>query len=223
MINIGNYEHYREFNNLKEREKVDWYYFTDNNLTSNFWNIIKINTLPELKFYNNRLKCKYIKMNTHKILPHYDYYFWIDGSFPISNPNFINDLFKLIPNDLILYLHNSRRKERNIRGEVKRCSKLRSVNKEKLQLQLKSYLDDKYPDKKGDLYSSGIILKKNNKKINSMMELWFQHNETYTQRDQISLPYVLWKSKTNPSRIIKENINLNTLVGKKQMKSRKNR
>ena len=56
-----------------------------------------------------------------------------------------------------------------------------------------------------------------------MMELWFQHNEIYTQRDQISLPYVLWKSKINFPRIIRENINLNTLVGKKQMKSRKNR
>lgn len=141
----------------------------------------------------------------------------------ISNPNFINDLFKLIPNDLILYLHNSRRKDRNIRGEVTRCSKLRSVNKEILQLQLKSYLDDKYHDKKGVLYSSGIILKKNTKKINKMMELWFQHNKIYTQRYQISLPYVMWKSDVSPSQIIKENINLNTLVGKKQMKSRKNR
>ena len=82
MINIGSYEYYREFNELKDKEKVDWFYFTDSKeLKSDFWNIIDINNLSELKYYDNRLKCKYIKMNTHKLLPDYEYYFWIDGSF----------------------------------------------------------------------------------------------------------------------------------------------
>jgi hypothetical protein len=223
MINIGDYEYYREFNDLKDKEKVDWYYFTDSNITSEFWKIKNINLIPELKEFNNRLKSKYIKMNTHILLPKYKYYFWIDGSFPITNKNFIDDLFKLIPNKLVLYIHNSRRKFRNTRNEVLRCSKLKSVNKNKLNLQLKKYLDDKYPDKKGVLYSSGIILKENNKKINEMMEIWFLHNLLYTTRDQISLPYVLWKYNVSPSLVIRENINLNSLVGKKQMKSRKNR
>lgn len=223
MININNYEYYREFNELPNKNKLDWFYFTDTERTSNFWNIKNINKISLFKNLDNRLKSKYIKMNTHKLLPNYDYYLHLDGSFPITNLNFVNDIFNLIPNNLVLFLHNSRRKERNIKGEVSRCSKLKSVDKEKLNLQFNKYLEDKYPDKKGNLYSTGIIFKKNEIKINQLMELWFQHNKLYTTRDQISLPYVLWKSNVLPSKIIRENINLNTLVGKKKMKSRKNR
>ena len=194
MINIGNYEYYREFNDLPNKHKVDWFYFTDNNIESSFWNIININKIEEIKNLNNRMKTKYIKMNTHKILSDYEYYFIIDASFPISNKNFINDLFNILPQKLMVYLHNSRRKERNIKNEVIRCSKLKSVNKDKLKQQLKDYLDDNYPDKNGVLYSCGIILKQNNENLNKMMELWYKHNILYTSRDQISFPYLLWEN-----------------------------
>lgn len=222
MINIGNYEYYREFNDLKNREKVDWFYFTDNKeLESNFWNIINITNLSELKYYDNRLKVKFIKIQTHKILPNYEYYFYIDAAFPINNKNFINDLLELVNEDLVFYIHNSNKKTRNIKGEVDRCKKLKSVNKEKLNLQLKTYLDDNYPDIKGKLFCGGIFLRRNTIEINNMMELWFQHNEIYTTRDQISLPYVMWKMNVYPTKVIHENININSLVGKKRKKSRK--
>jgi hypothetical protein len=226
MVNLGNYEHYREFPNVINYHLVDWYYFTDDtNLKSNFWKISNINNYPELSSFDNRLKSKYIKMLTHKILPNYQYYFWIDGSFPITNLNLISDLFNFInqKQTLILYSHNSRWKEKTLNHEVERCSKLKSINLEKLNLQLKNYQNDFYPNKRGFLFSSGIIFRINNNIINQLMELWFQHNQNFTTRDQISLPFVLWKLNIFPSKIIKENINLNSLVGKKQMKSRKNR
>lgn len=223
MVNINDYEYYREFNELENRDKVDWYYFTDKNISSKFWNIKNINNINYLQILDNRLKCKFIKMNTHLILPHYQYYFWIDGAFPILNNNLINDLYSFINQnqELILYIHNARRKERNTKYEVIRCSKLKSVSNKLINKQYQNYILEGYPDKKGVLFSSGIIFKKNIKKINDMMEFWFKQNEMYTTRDQVSLPYSLWKCQVNPSKIINENINLNSLVGKKEMKSRR--
>lgn len=224
MVNINDYEYYREFNELKDKDLVDWYYFTDKNISSKFWNVKNINNINEIKDYDNRLKCKYIKMNTHLLLPNYKYYLWIDGSFPIQNNNFINDLYFLISQrpEIVLYIHNARRKERNIKNEVLRCSKLKSVDNNLINLQYNNYILEGYPDKKGVLFSSGIILKENNSKINNLMDYWFKQNEMYTTRDQVSLPYSLWKCEVIP-KIINENINLNSLVGKKHMKSRKSR
>lgn len=224
--NINNYEYYKEFTNVKDYNKIDWYYFTDNNIKSDFWKVININNIPEIKNINdNRLKIKYIKMNTHKILPKYKFFCWIDSSFTITNTNLIQEIFTLIKNNtLILYIHPSRFKERNIRGEIIRCLKIKCTNKENLKKllykQLKIYLDDKYSDKKGQLFCSGIIIKQNNLQINKMMELWYQHNILYTTRDQVSLPYIFWKTKVYPSFIIREHINLNTLFGKRIKKKR---
>ena len=55
------------------------------------------------------------------------------------------------------------------------------------------------------------------------MELWFEQNKQYSTRDQISLPYVLWKSNIEPSKVIDEHINNNTLVGKLRKKKRRSR
>lgn len=221
QVNINNYEFYREYIEIENYELIDWYYFTDDiNLKSNFWNIININNIEEIKEYDNRQKCKYIKMMTHKILPNNSNYIWIDGSFPILNKNFVKDIleFERINNELILYEHNSRNKERTVCHEVIRCHKL--ADKNKLEMQINDYINDKYPNKRGGLYSSGIIFRKNTQKINELFELWFEHNMKYTTRDQISLPYVLWKLKIKPSKIIHENININTLVGKREKKKR---
>jgi hypothetical protein len=223
QVNINNYEFYREYNNIENYNLIDWYYFTDDkNLKSNFWNIININEIEEIKNtnYDNRQKCKYIKMMTHKLLPNNSNYIWIDGSFPIINKNFVNEILEFKKNnyELILYDHNSRNREKTITHEVIRCRKV--ADKNKMDEQINAYLSDNYPNKRGGLYSSGIIFRKNTQKINELFELWFEHNLKYTTRDQISLPYVLWKLKIKPSKVIHENINLNTLVGKREKKKR---
>lgn len=220
--NINNYEYYKEFTHLKDYNKLSWFYITDKDIKSQFWNVINIKSIINNDEYDNRLLCKYSKMKHHIIFPTFQYYVWIDSSFPISNDNFVQDIINLTQNNyLVLYQHNSSRKLRNIRNEAIRCSKLKSVNKTILEKQINDYKD--YNDPKGILYSSGIFIRKNDPKLNSMFDDWFFHNKTYTTRDQISLPYVLFKHNISPSHVIKEHINKNTLVGPKKMKPRSNR
>ena len=111
----------------------------------------------------------------------------------------------------------------NIKQKHYYINKLKSINKNKLQLQWDFYQNSGFHNKRGFLFSSGIFLRKNKNNINKMFEEWYQHNIDYTTRDQISLPFILWKHNIIPTIIIKENININTLVGKKKMKPRKNR
>ena len=193
MTNISDYEYYREFKDIKNYQNVDWYYFTDKYIESTFWKIY----------------------NIHKILPDYDYYLYIDASFEINNLNLIDDINNFIKNDfnLVLFIHPCN-KERNTHKEYKRCRKTFKKSAIGLDQQIKFYREEKFNiNKKDSLYATGIIFKKNIDKINNMMELWFEQNKKYSTRDQISLPYVLWKSNIEPSKVIHQHIFNNILVG----------
>ena len=217
MTNISDYEYYREFKDIKNYQNVDWYYFTDKNIESTFWKIYNINKLDAIigKNIDSRLLTKHIKMNTHKILPDYDYYLYIDASFEINNLNLIDDINNFIKNDfnLVLFIH-PRQKERNTHKEYKRCRETFKKYVIKFDEQITFYREEKFNiNKKDSLYATGIIFKKNIDKINNMMELWFEQNKKYSTRDQISLPYVLWKSNIEPSKVIHQHIFNNILVG----------
>lgn len=221
-VNLGNYEYFKDLNVINQNT-IDWFYITDQNFKSNIWNVLDVNSF-NLPYKNNRILSKFFKMKCHTLdmFKDYDYIFWVDSSFVFENKNFVDDILNLCNNELVLYQHNSRRKEMDVYNEKERCKKLKSVDNNLLDHQYEEYKKMGFIDIKGKLYSSGIILRKNTLKINKIFEEWFEHNLNYTQRDQISLPYILWKNEIIP-KVIKENINLNKLVGKKKMKARKSR
>ena len=160
-VNFNDYEYFKEFNDLPNKNKVDWIYITDNNnLRSNFWNIKYLKDFPKVnQLTDNRLKTKYFKMLTHKLFPNYQYYFWMDASVNITNNNFINNLLNYIPKQLVIYRHNRAfPPSRNIIIEKDVCIKLGLVDKNKAESQINKYLKDNFPFKY-KLYSCGIIFR----------------------------------------------------------------
>ena len=68
--------------------------------------------LPNLP---DRLKAKYFKLQSHYILPGYDYYVWIDGNVQVTSPHFIKKLIDASPDGIAIQKHHERA---NIKEEI---------------------------------------------------------------------------------------------------------
>lgn len=78
------------------------------------------------------------------------------------------------------------------------------INKKKdseaiIRKQLRFYGSEGFPIHNG-LYATFIILRRHTKRLKEFSELWWKQIETYSFRDQISLPYVAWKHSMKISR-----------------------
>ena len=60
--------------------------------------------------------------------------------------------------------------------------------------QVNLYKEAGFPEKFGMREFSVIVRKHNNAECIKLMEQWWEQVNQYTMRDQISFPYVLWKS-----------------------------
>jgi hypothetical protein len=93
-----------------------------------------------------------------------------------------------------LYRHPLRA---SVREEVAACLRANKVEDgARMTRELDEYLADGFPDD-GVLVESGIVLKRHgHPALEPAMDLWWQLFERHRTRDQISLPYVLWKLGT---------------------------
>lgn len=64
--------------------------------------------------------------------------------------------------------------------------------------QVAKYMESGYPTNNG-LFDTGCIVRDmSDEKVKSVMKLWWTEIENNTYRDQISLPYILWKTGFKP-------------------------
>ena len=206
--------------NIKNKDQADWYCFTDNaNCPSNGWTIVttpyqKINE-KDNHFKNsiskidhktyNMMSAKYYKIKTHEIdiLKKYDYYIWIDGSLYLRD-NFIENVQSIINqgHELIHFKHSERT---NISDEIELSLKMKKYEKQDISEQKRVYFSDGFKDDVG-LFENTAFIRKNDEKRNRLFDEWWLHNIKYSFQDQISYPYVIWKTNTYPDYVIQENV-----------------
>jgi len=188
---------YGNYDKLKEQpkfENVEYVCFTDNPLLVHpTWKIIHNNKImigrPDV------YKAKYFKMKSHELFPDADYTIFIDASIQIRHNNFIQILLNYLgEHDYGIYIHPKRG---CIYQEHKILLKSKSQKMKKIlpiiNKQLEHYGKEGIPQNFG-LWACGILIRKNteyNKKIN---ELWWEEILKWSYRDQLSLPYILWKN-----------------------------
>jgi hypothetical protein len=222
-ININKFDSFKE-PKLKKNENYPWIYITDNlEIKSSFYNVIYLENLEILKqfdYLKNDMKkyyrviCKFVKINSHLIFPNYKFYLFIDASFEITNKKMYNIINNFINNDykLVLFKPN---KLNSIQEEIRFCFNLRSIPRSSAKHLRRRYQDKDFIDNK--LYETGIYFKKNCNEINIFCDEWFKENLNIIYRDQISLPFILWK----PSFIINENIRNNKIFGRLKLHKNK--
>ncbi len=163
----------------------DWEHicFTDRNRRSNIWSMVYID-----EFNNSRKKAREIKIRCDKYLD-FDLLFYIDARFniPCNLDKFVKKHLKY---DLCLF---SNHKRDCAYLEAKFCIEKGVGNKKDIINQIKFYEKDGFPKSFGK-YATGILIRRNTPELLNFMKLWYDQVDKYSNRDQISFSYIMWKN-----------------------------
>lgn len=183
----GDYDNLHEI--VYSEKGVDFYCFTNNkNLKSNTWKIIYIK--------NNGLDdhhlSRKIKMLGHPIInTKYDVSVWMDASiiWKKSVRKFVDMYLKDSP--FAAFKHSQRQ---TVKEEAITCLRLNKDSKENILRTLSFLESENFQDDYG-LYEMTVFIKRHNDPIViKTMDLWFQMNQTYSKRDQLTFTYCIWKT-----------------------------
>lgn len=185
----GNYDNILE-PNFKDYN-CDYVLFSDNiNRTTKIWDKKEIpEEIKEIK--NNILINRYIKMHPFEFFKEYDYSIYVDG-----NVKIISDVNSFIPfanSKAGLALHRHSRRE-CLYKEADFCKIVGKGKKEKIDKEIRKIKQDNMPSNLGLLECNLIVTDLKNQNARKILEDWwneFEESECY--RDQIILPYVIWK------------------------------
>lgn len=183
----GNYDRVIEPN--FEFKNVDYILFTDEKIKSEKWKVLPIpnNCRQESPVLTNR----YVKMHPHEIFGEdYEYSIYIDGNIKV-----VGDVTPMtyVVKKLGLALHRHSMRD-DIRKEVYACISQKKGNKQKLLEQLNDYKRDGFPKRFGMLECNVIVVRLDNDKAREILNDWWKEFiRSGSMRDQISLPYVIWK------------------------------
>lgn len=161
--------------------------FTDNkNMKSNIWNIEYTGTVPD-----NALGIRKYKVLPHLYFKDFNTSIWVDGNLLIKKD--LRQFAKIYGkgSDFLCFPHEQRRCIYDEGIEVMRIHKApKSITIQ----QMAYYLQEHYPEDNGLLWCGFMIRNHNNPKIIKIMQEWWEQINRFSKRDQISLPYVLYKN-----------------------------
>lgn len=179
-------------------QNVDYIAFTDNpNIKPNGWIVMDLpDIVKNIKGHANRNR--YLKMHPN-LVGYYDYALYVDGLVEIYSD--ITNLVNVIDNRYGIAIHNHFSRD-CVYEEVKFCNILKLGNCEKMIPMIKKYKEEGYPKHNGLLECTVILTDlKNDISISILDEWWKEHLQNETKRDQLSLPYILWKRGININHI----------------------
>lgn len=169
--------------------KVDYICFTDQaNIKSDVWKIKHVENNANIDL---RLFTRQFKLMPHRFLPEYTTSVWMDASMQITN-SIVELIHKYqVCSDMLFFPH-----EGCCIYDVALDLQLRE-KKEKLLRQIVTYYEAGYPVDNGLIFGGFLVRNHNQKKVIEVMEEWYSQVENLSFRDQISLPYVLWKKNAS--------------------------
>ena len=164
--------------------------FSDGCVLDEPWKLRKAQSSEPTSRRDNRKH----KLLSHVSLPDAEFTIYIDGNFEIRTP--VEEMLGWLgDNDIALSRHPWRG---SLYGEAITCKRL--WPKEPIDAQVKQYREEGCPEEH-TLFAGGIIIRRHTEQIKKMNELWWGQLEKFSCRDQISLPYALWKTGTKCSEI----------------------
>lgn len=187
----GNYDYVEE--PMIIEENCDYFLYTNNqNIKSTVW---KIKQIPEniIKLNDNVLINRYIKMHPDELFENsYDYSIYIDGNVKILSR--ISYMIEKINSKtgLAIYRHSN---NKNTYQEIDNCIFLKKGNKKSLKQFYKKLKKEKFPEDFETFQCNILVNDLKNENSKNIFNEWFKYfsSTDSCRRDQIYLPYVLWK------------------------------
>lgn len=145
------------------------------------------------------IKCnRYFKMNPQVIFPNYEYSIYVDGNIEVYSD--LTELINKIPESGIGFYAHSKRN--CIYKEYEVCKILGKGDANKIIKQINEYKKEGFPEEFGMVEANVIARKHNSDTCKKIMESWWEQYCIWGGRDQISLPYVIWKNSMKMEEII---------------------
>lgn len=170
-------------NKVRPGDEIDYICFTDNIIDSNIYRCRD----QEWKELDSRRNSRWAKINSHLAFPDSDITIWHDACHQMI------DVYKLIdslndPWEFCTFKHY----RSSLEEEIKACIYYKKETPDNLYNQYYNYMAMGMPFI--DLiYDCSCLVRKNSDNVSKINEFWWSEYIKYSCRDQISLPFVIWK------------------------------
>lgn len=171
----------------------DYLLFTDSPANDRgFWKVLQIPYKNEIPVRRSR----YVKTNPHKYLQNYEVAIWIDANVIIKGD--IEQYAALVSSDPNTPIFGISHPHRNcIYEEAAAVIAAKKDTSDKVTRQLERYLKEGFPKKFGLVETNLLVINLKHSKTRELFEAWSNEIESGSHRDQLSLNYCLWKTKTD--------------------------
>lgn len=168
-------------------KNIPHFLFADNpNIDAPGWKIIEVEKTPD-----QRLQRK-IKILGHEALGGYDTTIYVDASITLHTS--FARIASRFGGGMIIGHHPNRN---CVYAEGLAVKKLNKAPADLVNKQIAEYYENDFPYGFG-MWSAGIIIRDNSEKIKQMCSLWWEKLSEHSHRDQLSLPWALWKTGIVP-------------------------
>lgn len=150
------------------------------------------------RFADSRMSATWFRMNADYLFPDHDLTVWIDASFAPDLQAIETTARQLFeqpsPSPVACFVHPE---YSTIWEEAIATCNMPKYNGEPCAAQAAAYMNTGFPLAHA-LYAGGIIVRNRDPKLAEFNRLWLQECVTWSCENQISLPYVLWRTGITP-------------------------
>lgn len=177
------------YDNLREPLAVGntkYVAFTDQPIEAKGWEV------RQMKRSSSAVKmARFFKTAACAIFHETEYMIWVDGSIlPTIEPELIVESWMDEGGaDIACFKHPGRNCAYD---EARRCIVKGKDTKEILTKQIAFYQSEQFPEGYG-LVETGVVVRRKTEPIQRLEKLWWEQIRDYSCRDQVSLPYCLWR------------------------------
>lgn len=159
---------------------------------------------------NNQLNNRWHKTHPHTLFPEYDESIYIDSNICLLN-NYVYEQIKAKNSKLCIPRHY---KNDCVYEEAKFAVKHKKLSKADCTKIIEYLQKNNFPKHYG-LNENNIIYRQHkDSQIILIMEEWWNFIKDYCKRDQLSLPYVLWKNNIKPLEISIDNVRIRSDIAR---------
>lgn len=161
----------------------------------------------------NPLVNRWYKMHPHKLFKDYNESVYIDSNIIVKNFSVIENRIKELKKKTI-YIAMPEHFCRNcIYQEGKEIILCQRDSEDKIHETIKHLKSSGYPKNNG-LYENNFIYRRHNEKeIGNLMDQWWEFINTYSERDQMSLMFLLWKNNIKSAKFFGRGITVRNHEG----------
>lgn len=178
-------------------EKYDFYYISDNkpNDLGSYKGWIDVREVCPNSIEDYTRINRYCKINVHKLFPDYDRSIYYDGNIVLKKDPDI--MFEGMSDMGLTVL--ARTGHNDVYCEAAHKMSQMVDSKDLIYKQVEKYWREGLPSNSGNWLCTILLRKHNLPKCKKLMDDWWTEVSINSKRDQLSLPYVVWKNGYKPS------------------------